>query len=131
VSTNVTTYFWVVFYDDSAQVKPSARDSGSAKPQPAVADAIPKFISVVHRNLVSTYTTEYGMPRAGLPDETKYYRGKRESRVMAGDFHPSEDAADAWMKTNWAGLQAKGAVYAEMHSFAIDFKGMIGSTGPL
>lgn len=128
--SDVTTYFWVVYYD--AEAGTAARPApGREPPRAAPADMVPKFISVVHRNLVSTFETEYDMARAGLPDDPRYYKGRKESRVEAVDFHPSEKDAIDWINQNWPALQQKGAVYAEVHSFRVSFRALAGSTGPL
>ena len=127
--STVTTYFWVIHYQRKAPAAASTAPAPTPAAQPA--GYTPQFVSVVHRNIYSTYSTEYGMPRGGLPTEARYYKGAQESRIEARDFHPTEQDAINWINANWTKLQADSAIYAEMHTFTLTFKDLAGSTGPI
>ena len=120
--STVTTYYWVVHYPNgigAAVAKPAAK----RQPEP---EAQIFSVSVIHRDLYTTQKAEFVMPRNAAPNDKSLCMGDSTNRIVVTNLHPGLQEAKDWMAQEWAGMQAKGAKYAELHSFEVTASDLVG-----
>ena len=122
MANNVKTFYWIVYFQPGAAAAGSTHSSSAAPAPSPSAVAHPTAVTVIHRDLYTTHTARFVLPRDSDAANRDFYRGGvgPTDRVKVFDFHPDDAKAIAWMDAaRWTALVGQGAVYAELHSFEV------------